>query len=127
MDQIGPSSFKVHFPGLENVHPVFHASHLEPYIQNDTIPHPEQQTEHKLGSHGDDVYFVDKIVNHRKNKEDKWEYLVKWTGYDDSENTWEPTGHITERTLNEYWKKSKQLVRPRSKAKRQRKGKNGPN
>ena len=23
-----------------------------------------------------------------------WKYLVKWTGYDDSENTWEPKAHV---------------------------------
>jgi hypothetical protein len=32
------------------------------------------------------------LAKKRDGKE--WKYLVKWTGYDDSENTWEPFSHV---------------------------------
>ena len=36
-----------------------------------------------------DTYVVEKILNHRiRNGRHQW--LVKWQGYDDSMNTWEP-------------------------------------
>jgi hypothetical protein len=34
-------------------------------------------------------YEVEKIVDHRRNKRNEWEYLVKWVGYDATDNTWE--------------------------------------
>jgi hypothetical protein len=37
MGQISLSTFKVDVPGLNNVHPVFHASLLEPFKQRGTI------------------------------------------------------------------------------------------
>ncbi|USP74003.1 retrotransposon nucleocapsid protein [Curvularia clavata] len=117
-EQIGPSAFKVDMPGLKNVHPVFHASLLEQYHPPGDIPHPEVPTQHELGETGDDVYLVDKIVGHRKNKDDQWEYLVKWTGYPDSENTWEPAANVTQKTLQEFWNKSNQVPRRRRGPKR---------
>ena len=113
MDQIGPSAFKVDFPGLKNVHPVFHASLLEPYKQSGEIPHPEAPKQHELGEFGDDVYYVDKIVDQRKNENDQWEYLVKWTGYPESENTWEPAANVTQKSLRELWATTKQIPRRR--------------
>lgn len=113
LDQIGPSAFKVDFPGLKNVHPVFHASLLEPYKQSGEIPHPEAPKQHELGEYGDDVYYVDKIVDQRKNENDQWEYLVKWTGYPESENTWEPATNVTQKSLREFWEKTKQIPRRR--------------
>lgn len=38
-------------------------------------------------------YFVDDIVGRRERK-GKPEYMVKWKGYDQSENTWEPVAHL---------------------------------
>ena len=37
----------------------------------------------------EDKYDVEKILDKRK-KRGKWEYLVKWEGYDEVEATWEP-------------------------------------
>jgi hypothetical protein len=37
-----------------------------------------------------DVYVVEDIIDDRLNAEDKREYLVKWKGFSDRDNTWEP-------------------------------------
>ena len=34
-------------------------------------------------------FDVEKIVAHRRNNQNEWEYLVKWVGYDETDNTWE--------------------------------------
>jgi hypothetical protein len=39
------------------------------------------------------VYEVEAILG-KKRVGITWKYLVKWTGYDDSENTWEPLAHV---------------------------------
>ena len=102
--QIGPSAFKVNVPGLQNVHPVFHASLLEPYKDTTPIPHPNLPIVDVLRSFGDDVYEVDKVVERRKNDSGEWEYLVKWTGYPEEENSWEPGSSISGNTLQKFWK-----------------------
>ena len=43
----------------------------------------------------DEEYEVEKIIATRK-KNKKTEYLIKWKGYDDSENTWEPESNLSQ-------------------------------
>ena len=38
----------------------------------------------------DDVYIVEKILKKKRNEDGEIRYLVKWDGYESSENTWEP-------------------------------------
>jgi hypothetical protein len=40
-------------------------------------------------------FVVEKIVGKRKNK-GKVEYLIKWKGYDDADNTYEPYKQLVE-------------------------------
>jgi hypothetical protein len=68
LDQIGPSTFVVDVPGLKIIHPVFHASLLEPYVKKGTIEHLDQLIMDTLREFGDDVYEVDHIVKRRKTK-----------------------------------------------------------
>jgi hypothetical protein len=95
----------VEVPGLNNVHPVFHASLLEQYSQKGTVPQPDMPITDTLREHGDDVYEVEHIVDRRKTEADKWEYLVKWARYPEEENSWETGPNISASTLNNYWKK----------------------
>ena len=44
---------------------------------------------------GKDVYIIDKIVGKRKHK-NKIEYLIKWKGFDDSDNTYESRKQLIE-------------------------------
>jgi hypothetical protein len=122
--QIGPTSFKVEVPGLRNVHPVFHASLLEAYKPRGSIPHPEEPIMDTLRVYGDDVYEVEEICDRRKTADDQWEYLVKWAGYPEEENSWEPGPNITASALNAYWKKKNILAKrtPRPANQRKRRG-----
>ncbi|KAM8790786.1 chromodomain Y-like protein isoform 3-T3 [Rhynchonycteris naso] len=42
----------------------------------------------------EDLYEVERIVDKRKNKKGKTEYLVRWKGYDSDDDTWEPEQHL---------------------------------
>ncbi|KAJ1347362.1 Chromobox protein 1 [Parelaphostrongylus tenuis] len=44
---------------------------------------------------GDSVYVVESILNKRKTKEGKVEYLVRWQGYPLEDSTWEPEENVT--------------------------------
>ena len=39
-------------------------------------------------------YEVESVVSKRETEEGKVEYLVKWKGYDASDNTWEPVENL---------------------------------
>jgi hypothetical protein len=124
---VGPSSFKVDLPGLQNVHPVFHASLLEPYSPEGAIPHPTMPIQDTLREHGDDVYEVERIVDRRRNEDDQWEYLIKWTGYPEEENSWERGANISANTLQKFWnEKGIQQRRKSSKPKPARRGRGRP-
>lgn len=44
---------------------------------------------------GDNEEFtVEKIIDKRLDKDGKTEYLLKWIGYDDKDNTWEPIANL---------------------------------
>jgi len=101
--QIGPTAFKVDLPGLTGVHPVFHASLLEPYSKKGSIPHPVADQRDTLREFGDDVYEVEKITDRRQDENGRWQYLVKWVGYPDEENSWEPGPNISASALQRFW------------------------
>lgn len=48
----------------------------------------------EISEESDNDYFeVEQIIERRK-KGRGWQYLVKWKGYDDSQNTWEPLKNL---------------------------------
>ena len=70
------------------IHPVFHVSLLEPAhsktplaMQEELQPeYPEQE------------YQVEEVLDARNITRGQREYLIKWKGYGNEENSWEPTG-----------------------------------
>ena len=50
-------------------------------VKSDTLPTSDDESE---------VFNVEQIVGKRTMDDGQTEYLVKWLGFDDSENTWEP-------------------------------------
>ncbi|KAJ9531025.1 hypothetical protein QJQ45_000977 [Haematococcus lacustris] len=89
---VGRDAVKLTLPqAMSRIHPVFHVSLLRPYEGNfGRLPPTE------LGWLDDSPqYEVERIVNHRHVRAGKAkEYLVKWKGYDDSDNTWEPASNL---------------------------------
>jgi hypothetical protein len=121
VDQYGPSAYKVDLPGLGKIHPVFHASLLEPYSPSGSIPHPEAPTVDTLQSFSDDVYEVDRVLERRQSGEGQWEYLVSWKGYPQEENSWEPAPNLSASTLKKFWKDNN-IVQKRKKGVRKGRG-----
>lgn len=55
--------------------------------------HHDAPSDDDYSPDGGDIFIVDKIVDHRV-RYGKKQYLVKWDGYDSSENTWEAAGKL---------------------------------
>merc|ERR1712080_35037 len=68
----------------------------------------------------EEEYIVEKILNHRFTKKGKLEYFLKWKGFDDADNTWEPAENLNCQDLVEIYeaerekkKKDKKAVKPK--------------
>lgn len=49
-------------------------------------------------------FEVEKILDHRW-ENNEYQYLTKWRGYSDSENSWEPQGNFSgTQAITQYWR-----------------------
>ena len=49
-----------------------------------------------------DTFMVEKIKKHRI-RNGKQEFFIKWQGYPNKDNTWEPTSHLNAELINHYF------------------------
>lgn len=66
---------------MHGIHDVFHASLLKPY--HGTLCQPPSP----VIVDGQEEYVVERIVGHRISR-GRPVYLVRWSGYDESSDTW---------------------------------------
>lgn len=90
---VSPNAYKLKLPKRYNkLHPVFNVSKLRrytpPQIEGQrSKPPPPIQVE------GEPQYEVEEILN-SKLERGKLYYLIKWKGYTDEHNTWEPEDNV---------------------------------
>jgi len=108
--QVGTRAYKVELPPNSRIHPVFHASLLEPYRKSKD-PEREVQKPEMETLEEEENWEVREIVESRRNGRKRGrpvEYLVLWEGYPDEEATWEPYEHLkgtSEDRLKEFHRK----------------------
>ena len=68
----------------------------------------------------DDIYNVEKILKKKRTPDGEVHYLVKWEGYDSSENTWEPPENFSgcPHVLENFEKKWRRKVEKRGRKKK---------
>ncbi|KAG2191406.1 hypothetical protein INT47_000261 [Mucor saturninus] len=58
----------------------------------------------------DELFEVDEIRDHKDNAEGEREYLIKWIGYGERENSWLPAESFSSpETIRKYWTKVREL------------------
>lgn len=94
-DVLGPLTYRLKLPDSWKIHDVFHAALLTPFTETDihgpafTRPPPE------LNEDGEDQEWeIEGILKHREDADGNREFLIKWRGYPDSENSWEPEDNL---------------------------------
>ena len=92
LEKIGTHAFKLELPlQWKTVHPVFHVSKLEPYREdpdNPNFPSPPPDV-----VEGEPEWEVEKVLD-AKFAYNRLLFLVKWKGWPESENSWEPEKHL---------------------------------
>lgn len=68
----------------------------------DSDSESEEEDEEACSEEDEDTYVVDRILSSRKAKGGKTEYLVRWKGYEDEDDTWEPAGHLHKELIAEF-------------------------
>ena len=91
-------------PGLiMKTHRSFLKPYREPKVEGKGIPlHFFRRTE-KTEDALPDEWEVEKILAHRK-KNGRWEFLTKWAGCEEGEETWEPVKNFIHRYSGEFFK-----------------------
>lgn len=77
-------NYRLRLPERMRIHPIFHVSLLD----------ETQNPETKEDLYGYDEEFLVESIQDQRTRKGIAEYYIKWTGYDESENTWEPVTHL---------------------------------
>ncbi|KYQ96678.1 LTR-retrotransposon skipper [Tieghemostelium lacteum] len=104
IEKISPVNYKLKLPhDMKKLHPVFHVSLLKEYVSNPeefqtrvTIPPPPVIISDEIHE-----YEVEKVLDHRKYY-GKNQYLVKWVGFADHENSWVDEVDISKGAIKEF-------------------------
>jgi hypothetical protein len=107
--EISPVAYQLRLPMAWGIHDVFHVSLLSPYRETTTHGPNFSRPPPELID-GEEEYQVEHIMGHQKmGRGKKLQYLVKWVGYSDSDNTWEPVEQIHAPNLIESYQKQHRL------------------
>ena len=90
MKQINPVTYQLMLPNTWQIHPVFHVLLLSPYHKTNAHRPNYSRPPHDLIS-GEEFFEVEQIRDYQHHS---WlrmlQYLIKWKGSPESDNTWEP-------------------------------------
>ena len=93
---------RLSLPATYRIHPVFHVSLFKPYKADaSSKPLPPEPTVED----GVPYYKVERILSSRIKRVGKrklQEFLIKWLGYDDAHNSWEPRKNLTDDLLKDF-------------------------
>ncbi|KAM7203063.1 hypothetical protein V8F33_002411, partial [Rhypophila sp. PSN 637] len=106
-------AYELNFPESSRVHLVVSVAHLsptpegkDPFGREEVTPGPVQD-EQGFRTEDGELYELERVADHKKNKSGSYKYFVKWIGYGNEHNVWK-----TERQLRNakdlvdyYWKR----------------------
>lgn len=81
LDQIGPVAYRLKLPTDWNIHNVFHSSQLKSVVGD------VEQEQELLVESGETEFEIERVLDSRVVRGSK-QYLVKWKGYADYDNSW---------------------------------------
>jgi transposase InsO family protein len=104
VEKINEVAYRLDLPDNLKWHSVFHVSLLRLYKDGGRVqPPPLPEI-----INGEPEYHVEKVLSHRLVRS-HMEFLIKWKGYTQEHNSWEPAVAILdncEKLVSEYWSRS---------------------
>ncbi|GJP67966.1 hypothetical protein CLOP_g24722, partial [Closterium sp. NIES-67] len=103
--QVTPVTFRLRLPATWKIHNAFHVELLKPYRDPNTIfvgrqppPPPPVLVQNEP------EYEVESVLAHRRRRNGVVELLIRWKGYDPSEDSWVPESDMgnARRPLHDY-------------------------
>ena len=92
-ERTGELTYRLILPPTMRQHPVFHVDRLSPWEGNDVQgQHPPPPDPIQVDN--DLEYEVEEILDSRKYR-NQLQYLIKWQGYNQGHNSWEPSTNLT--------------------------------
>jgi integrase-like protein/chromodomain-containing protein len=113
---VSPVAFQLRIPMAWNIHDIFHASLLSPY--HESLEHrPNYSRPLPDLLEGEEEYKVERIVNHwHFGRMRTLQYLIKWKGYPEADNMWEPADQVHTPDLIAIYHRSNPLQVPHKRA-----------
>ena len=100
---ISEHAMKIQLPHHWRLHPTFHVSMLKPH---QGPARPDQAPVFTTDGHSDE-YEVEAILSHRIGARDRLQFLIRWKGFDASEDMWLPEPELggAQRLVRAYKKR----------------------
>ena len=111
-NKFGNSAFQLDLPKTWKIHPVFNEILLTPFIEAEFPSQKKPSPPPPISVEGQEEFEVEEVLKSRKNR-GKLEYLVKWKGYGNEENSWEPKKNLsnTKEILADFYIKHPDALR----------------
>ena len=110
---LSPLSYELKLPTSWKIHPVFHASLLTPYHENEihgpNFPAPPPDL-----VDNEEEYEIERILKHRGPPKNR-SYLIRWKGYTAEEDTWLKEAKLGNATEFLYAYKKRIKISPKRK------------
>ena len=110
---LSPLSYKLKLPTSWKIHPIFHASLLTPYHENEihgpNFPAPPPDL-----IDNEEEYEIERILKHRGPPKNR-SYLIRWKGYTAEEDTWLKEAELGNATEFLYAYKKRIKISPKRK------------
>ena len=107
---VSPNAVKLKLPTSFKIHDVINVSRVRPYkppVVGQHVTPPEA-----VEVEGTPEYEGEEVLDSQLKRE-KLEYLVKWSGYTDDHNTWEPKLNLrnSKESINDFHKSNPSALR----------------
>jgi len=107
---VSRTSYRLKLPQSWKIHNVFHATLLTPYKETPTNGSRYQEPVPELID-GQPEWEVEQILGARKRRQ-QLQYLVRWKGFSDAHDSWEPLAHINaDQLIKEFYQNHPNTVR----------------
>lgn len=103
------SNYLLDLPNSPNIHPNFHASQLEPFVENDSTKFPHRELSRPgpiITPDGETEYFIERILDERPRGKGR-QFLVRWTGYGPEHDLWLAGRELEDTIALDTWEAQK--------------------